>query len=413
MTPDTQTSTGAAIRELPGLWRHRQFVAEADMQEFSVALETQTVTFHEVARAWFGMQCQDSSEIKKAYADMFRKLLTAFEAPRGGIVSSYFCEHLPIAVALTDIHRLRTRRQRLERLFRIGQWEAASVTAIHVEPLFGYPLDLASKKILARCLDLDHRSLEFLPRALRRISVRRIFAIIVSLLGTLDERAWWDAMLGRKTRHIALTPAEAAEFNCELDNIEHSYRVNVAQAARWHYFVGMLVAAVPVIGAYVLLSITGVIPAEDAFAVSIVAGALGAVVSVMQRISQDKLNLMPEIGAKNLRMLGSIRPLIGAVFGALTFVLIEGGLVTGGTAPSIPANRYLYYAGLAFAAGFTERVAHVMSPALTKEATQPPTARDQVDGPRQPDDPASAQTHAEQPVAIAVAIARGDEEPPN
>jgi len=339
------------------------------MQEFSVALDTGTVTFHEVARAWFGMQCQESGEVEKAYGDMFYKLLTAFEQPRGGIVSSYFCENLPIAVALTDIQRPRARRLSVNRLVSIGDWERVAVAAIHVEPLFGYPLDLESKKILARCLDLDHRSLEFLPRAPRRISVRRIFAIIVSLFGTLDDRAGRQTTRGARSRDLALTREEAAELNRELDHIRLSYNLNVTQAARWHYFVGMLLAAVPIIVTYVVLSIAGAIPARDAFAVSLVAGAVGAVVSVMQRISQDKLRLMPESGAKSLRMLGSIRPMIGAVFGAVTFVLVEGGLVTGGTAPSIPTNRYLYYAGLAFAAGFTERVAHVMSPTVTKEAT--------------------------------------------
>ena len=53
---------------------------------------------------------------------------------------------------------------------------------------------------------------------------------------------------------------------------------------------------------------------HDAFAVSLAAGAVGAVISVMQRISKDALGLDPEIGGRMLVLLGLIRPLVGSVF---------------------------------------------------------------------------------------------------
>lgn len=380
-------SRGGTTHSHPPRWTHRRFVAEADMREFDAALRTDTVTFHEVARAWFGLQCHEDAEGQAAYQDMYHKLMTNFGQRHGGVVSSYFCEHLPIAVALTDIDAARERGGRADSEQEQSESNSrSSVSALHVEPLFGHPADPEAKRILAHCLDLDYRSLEFLPPVLRDICVRRIFAIIAALFGMLDERASrLSTGHQREAARIALSDHEVIELNRQLHQVEHEYRLNVKQRAEWHYFVGMVLAAAPVVIAYVVLSLIGLVPAEDAFAVSIVAGAIGAVVSVMQRISQDKLTLIPESAKENLWLLGSIRPLIGAVFGALTYVVIESGLLTGGTAGAIPSNHYLYYAGLAFAAGFTERVAHVFSPPAAPDDT--PRARAPGSSQSAPDPP--------------------------
>jgi hypothetical protein len=363
-------------------WRHRDFVADAELQEFGVALKTETVTFHEVARAWFALQDVREPEAKRALIEVYGKVLEAFEAPRGGIKSSYFCENLPIAAALTDIEKAAQRGGSAGHDRRgVGAWEQASGTAIHVEPLFGYPTDAQSKRLLARCLDLHYRALEFLPPKLRRICLRRIFSIIVALLGTLDQRAGATRGADDEAAPVAveLRPDEASELERQLDEVARGYKLTVKQRAQWDYFSGMNLLALPAISVYVVLALVGVISPTDPLAVSMLAGALGAMISVMRRISQDDLKLMPAIDRRMTWLLGSIRPVIGIVFGALTYVLIESGLLTGGTVPDIPTDRYLYYAGLAFAAGFTERVAHVLTPSDTTLGDIVDVAPDQGD----------------------------------
>ena len=65
-------------------------------------------------------------------------------------------------------------------------------------------------------------------------------------------------------------------------------------------------------------------PALKTFFACYTSGAVGAIVSVMSRMSGDRFTVDYEVGRHALRWLGSFRPLIGAVFGvALYFVAQE------------------------------------------------------------------------------------------
>jgi hypothetical protein len=57
--------------------------------------------------------------------------------------------------------------------------------------------------------------------------------------------------------------------------------------------------------------------------------------------------------------LGAIRPVIGAVLGVASFVLVNGGLLSLAP-PAAISNHTLYFAGIAFLAGFSERFAQDM-----------------------------------------------------
>lgn len=61
-----------------------------------------------------------------------------------------------------------------------------------------------------------------------------------------------------------------------------------------------------------------------------------------------------------VRLLGTLRPLIGAVFGAATFLIVAGGLldvVPAAVDAAEPATRLYYFSALGFIAGFNERYA--------------------------------------------------------
>jgi hypothetical protein len=89
------------------------------------------------------------------------------------------------------------------------------------------------------------------------------------------------------------------------------------------------------------------------------AGAVGALVSVLSRMSSgsDKFSIDFEVGRPLLRRLGLYKPLVGAVFGvALYFVLTSGLLLT-----DPPEGKRLYFYGIvAFLAGFSERFTGVI-----------------------------------------------------
>jgi hypothetical protein len=103
--------------------------------------------------------------------------------------------------------------------------------------------------------------------------------------------------------------------------------------------------------ATVWLSITWAAPVA-----ALVAGSLGAVVSVIQRINSGVFELEYDVGGPYTFFLGGLRPVLGGVFAmAITFA-ISGGLVhLPVDAPAHSDNRRFALLVLAFLAGFSER----------------------------------------------------------
>src|SRR5918998_3391500 len=63
------------------------------------------VTFNAVARAWFHLCDESLFDVHRERCELlFPAPLSAFAEPRGGIIMAYFCKHLKIDAALTDIH---------------------------------------------------------------------------------------------------------------------------------------------------------------------------------------------------------------------------------------------------------------------------------------------------------------------
>jgi hypothetical protein len=96
--------------------------------------------------------------------------------------------------------------------------------------------------------------------------------------------------------------------------------------------------------------------------VSVAAGAIGAFVSVLQRITSDKskFTVHYDLGKRTLYMLGSYRPVLGAVFGGFTYFVLASGILET-KSPDNPSITLYYYGSLAFIAGFSERFTQVLS----------------------------------------------------
>jgi hypothetical protein len=78
-------------------------------------------------------------------------------------------------------------------------------------------------------------------------------------------------------------------------------------------------------------------------------------VSVMTRMTRDQLSLNYESGVTTIRILGVIRPLLGALFGGALYLLLAGGLLTVAQTPKDETKLIYFYTGIAFVAGFSER----------------------------------------------------------
>jgi hypothetical protein len=409
----------------PEIRRRVQMAAESDLEAARYAHWRGTVTFHDVAGAWFNMSDPNLSEhLRGEFKAIYPGLLDAFAEPRKGIITAYFCRHIRVAAALTDIGyaagapegvpeatlkgpppegaraalldqppatveanghggvrpRRRWRRAKSDRrpfwrrCLHLFDPAPAASSAIHIEPTFGDPADWKAKEILFQCLNLHYKALEFLTPQPRKICLRMIFGVITALLGTLDARAL-DRTRGDNDMPFGSDPAEVDTLERELAQAVAYYRRSAQRQAQLEYLLGMLMAIIPAAALTAVVAITAGLLDTPAM-VAVLGGATGAVVSVLARTSSGKLELTPESGTKTLRALGFMRPVIGGVFGAVVYLFLDGGIIEVLTPPA-GGSDLAFYAALGFLSGFSERFAQDVIAQATPPTTPPPpdTAR--------------------------------------
>lgn len=406
--------------------------AQSDYEVCRYALWRGRVTFHDVAGAWFHMSDPELTEAQREpFKQLFPGLLDAFAEPRGGIITAYFCHNLRVAAALTDIDSAARASEGVPTVARRPPAEAglqaapeppltaetareeaadgneatprrrwwrgppapqrdaaardgqapragpprgqtalrpfrpnpASSSAIHIEPTFGDPADWHAKALLFRCVHLHYRALEFLTPQPRKICMRLIFGVIVALLGTLDSHRARSV-----DADIAEEPLQLQTLQREIEEAERYYERAAQRRAQLDYFVGMLMALATAGVLVGLLAIAQVNPLGSALGVSLVAGGIGGVLSVMTRMTSGRLVLRPEAGEWAIRALGGIRPIVGAAFGAAVYLLLAGGIID---VLQPKGDKTLFYAGLGFLAGFSERFAQDAIAGATNVATPP------------------------------------------
>lgn len=175
------------------------------------------------------------------------------------------------------------------------------------------------------------------------------------------------------------TPDPSARFHAKIDlmrseaeRAEFLLGVAAQRNAQARYARGMLfgtavmaVVSGLVAGILALLSV----PAE--YAIAVPAGAVGALVSVLQRMTSGSMKLDFNAGKQMLVIFGALRPLIGGIFGMAVFVLLQGGLLP---AFEVPDAALAFYAAIGFLAGFNERFAQDMLAGSAKRLSGDSTA---------------------------------------
>jgi hypothetical protein len=352
-------------------------VAAADIAALEQSQRDGLVTFNDVARAWFHVCDDDLPDAARARSEeLFPALLSAFGRPRGGVVTSYFCENVRVAAALTDIRHAALRGESLPHAIEpgadgdgdgagrdrpAGWWRrrvaarrelnAASSSALHIEYTDGDPVDSNARMLLFRCLDLHYRAIEFLTPKPRKVCMRMIMGVVASMLGTLDGRA-------AAGRPAVLDAREVECLEHVIDQARSYYDRSAQRQAQIEYFIGMAVGlALLVGGLFVLGLLTHASFGGEALLCTPLAGGLGAFVSVLARMTRGQLLLSYESGATIMRLLGLIRPLLGGLFGVAIYVLLAGGLLTLKPPGEDPE---LFFIGIAFISGFSERFAQDM-----------------------------------------------------
>jgi hypothetical protein len=319
------------------------------------AAEVQQVTFPDLTWDHFHWEQKRRTGTcaQPEAAERYRRTRAAFERRYGEIVSEYWSIVEPSAVALTHKKApvlLRPIVNDTREFHRSTDW----VTR-HNPPL---------ADILFDCENLAIRISEVLRYTSESVGLKRLIAVASHVLGVIDRAA---GKVGEEEASRI-----AGEENGELREIRDYYRRAGVRIGLMVYTQGMVIGlfviafllALAVAPLVIWSSVEWDSPDLHAIVISVAAGSIGAFVSVLQRMASDKskFTVHYDLGKRTLYMLGSYRPVMGAVFGVFTYFVLASEIL--GTKPPETTphhNTLFYYGSLAFVAGFSERFTQVLA----------------------------------------------------
>ena len=285
-----------------------------------------------------GMRQSKNLEVKRICSEYYPKIVDAFEKKWGQIRASYISSSN--AVVITDYGHLKHLEQTpdISSLELIHECDKLKIEAHRLLKETDNNGSKEKNRDLLSCMDMVYEILTHLFSSMDRV-----------IRGKITEK-----------EHNKLVKYLSKEF---LDIKEHFVKC-AQRRALTEYYGGMLkgLGLILVIAVLTFLFSSFIsLTIVTAFAGSLLAGGIGAIISVMQRMKSGVFNPDYEAGPGHNSRLGINRPIIGAVMGAVLYLLMMSGLLP----LNIPENgsKHLYYVfSIAFTAGFTERWAQGMLP---------------------------------------------------
>lgn len=347
--------------------------AEQISVESELSTDAHAVSFSELVYAHFNWWSNRADTIgDQALAARYDSARRAFERRHGEIVSAYWCSNVESAVALTERRRLRGWLSPTWGFHRESDWATQSSPEVAAA--------------LHRCDELAVRANTVLSGVRQRICMQLVVASASHLLSLVDARA--------NTADEKATAAALKQEHAAIKEAEAYYTDAANGQAQMVYFGGMATVAIFLsIIAGIWLGISWATPLA-----ALIAGAIGAVVSVIQRINNGKFTLDFDIGGRYAFFLGGLRPLIGGTFAmAISFAFTGGLLHLPVAVDESTDSRRLALLVLGFLAGFSERWAQDTLTSLLPagQAAPPPT-------PATPETAPPAATAAAAPIVAPV-----------
>lgn len=312
--------------------------------ELAAAVASNRASFDTYVRARFLAleRFNGDSTSRDVHAKWRSALLEAYQRESGRICGSYYCEHLIGATA-------RTSRPRFALVFNSRSWGA-------------------EEELLTSCDGLYWEGIDYLAGTDRTTFVERLYAVATDVLALLDGRCAANragAAQGSAGEDAMLRSQALEALGRKLQDVRAFYAKAAPKRARLRYLAGVAagVAVTVALAGLLFLLLWGshVVSVQDRGEIVAIwiAGAIGAVVSVMQRVSSDSLELHHEAGRSELFLLGAIRPLLGAAVAVALYSLFAGGILDFAM-PDGANNELYYFAGVGFLSGFSERFAQDM-----------------------------------------------------
>ena len=331
---------------MAGIAHPYESTAEPDTAAAFVAAPVkprQRVSFSDLVDVWKDRDSGNEAE------QLYFERRAAFESARGEITDGYICEDGPMAIVLTA-----KPPSRLEKLFfrrERTQLYTETERLVRAHPEVAHTLHRAEVQYVS------------VNRALRGLSQR----LLVNWLFVWNRDVMISAAPVEGIAPPAFEDKEIRRLERELDLISESYEQAASREAQIVYLGGMLMGVLALcalaLPAGLLLSGANVPVDLTTFFGCVIAGALGALISVVTRMSADKFHVRHEVGRGYVQRVAAFRPFIGSVFGLLVYFALAGDVITGITVPAdIPGNeaseakRFAFFLVFAFVAGFSERM---------------------------------------------------------
>jgi hypothetical protein len=310
--------------------------------EYDLAIKRKSASFVQLATPVFYKQEQFNPDprARAVYERYIEPLTEAFQREHGAITHSFYCVRIIAAAVLTK---------------RLEFW----VT---------YPApqqqEVGIAEILSECERLNVESDRVLAGPDRSQDLKTIKLLIYTVVSKLL------SLFDTQTR----PPRAIMDLHWrEVRQAQDYYLRAALRYAKVDYIWGMVFGvcgcaafiAVSAFSTWAIFNPNFTGGTLFSFFWAAVAGSVGAIVSVMSRMTFGELTLDYEAGREILIMLGAFRPVIGMVFGAAMWVLSASGVFA--IVPNELGQPHFFQILIAFLAGFSERFAQDM---LSRAADQ-------------------------------------------
>jgi hypothetical protein len=306
-------------------------------EEIEIAIERNQVTFPMFMKLLYRNLRPERTELRERLADLYFRALPLFMTACGGISESFYADEFVAGVVLT---------RKGELLSNIW-WDEFKFDTI------------PARSIEADINDLQLRTGLYLSEDHRRMCTERIFRLYKTLITSLhSEYLHWvgvepeESALECSPRFVAEIQQLRRELNAVLDSY---HRIGLARG-QVHY------VTAAALGAAVTVALTGIaiafgIPSDLTIVAGVLAGgAVGALLSVLERLTRGALRVEFESGFTALTVSGITRPVVGALSGLTLLVLVKGSIVLPLVRQAAASDQVYFFCGLALIAGFSERL---------------------------------------------------------
>jgi hypothetical protein len=337
----------------------RRGQSDASIPDYDSAIASETVSLDHLIEATrlSRKRINEDERSRVLYGSYFPKLMDAYRRAHGEIEESFVAQNIDAGAVL-----IRTKTA------------AGDVLTVHVR----YPPESVAlvapefEETLWRCSALARKSKQLLRSTNARMVLRLMYSLIVYLLSVLDSQQ--GAPEAERTQRIEKALATAQE---QLDLAQAQYIRSAIWGAQLAYCQGMIFGLLTLLAVLAGIGLLGTSIDETEFSrilMTLGAGGVGALVSVMHRLTTDRLRLNPTAEHNSLRLLGGFRPVLGGILGLVVYVLISGDLLNISVPSSSPIRTLYFLAGVAFLAGFSERLAQDTLTRATPQALTPASA---------------------------------------